>query len=159
MRKIILSLSAVVLVSLVACKNKDKESNMTSRSMSATIKRNSADSPVTWNADAAKVYAEIPFRGSVRFLGSEYKTNPTSLNMFVNNYKGKGSYNLYQGSAKQTDSNSVVLTYLGRDFTSISGKLDVIEDNAEYYIGRFSFIGSNLNDTITVNYGSFTIAK
>lgn len=157
MRNVILSLSAVVFLSVVACNSKDSEKTV--RSMSATIKRNSADSPVTWNADAAKVESKIPFKGSVRFLGSEYKTNPTSLDMFVNNYKGKGIYQLYQGSAVQTDSNSVKLTYIGRDFASIKGSLEIIEDNAEYYIGRFEFIGSNLNDTITIKNGSFTIAK
>lgn len=158
MRNIILSLSSLVLIGLVSCK-KESATNYTDRSMSAVIKRNSADSPTTWNGAASKVYAEIPFRNSVRFLGSEYKTNPTSLDMFINNYKGKGTYNIYQGSALQTDSNSVKLTYLGREFTSISGKLNIIEDNAEYYIGRFEFIGNNLNDTITVSLGSFTIRK
>lgn len=157
MRNVILSLSAVLFIGFVACK--PGESEKTVRSMSASIKRNSADSPVTWNADAAKVYAEIPFSGSVRFLGSQYKTNPTSLNMFVNSYKGKGTYPLYQGSAVQTDSNSVKLTYLGREFNSIKGSVEIIEDNAEYYIGRFNFTGSNLNDTITVTNGSFTIGK
>lgn len=157
MRNVILSLSAVLFIGFVACN--DKESEKTVRSMSATIKRNSADSGQAWNADAAKVYAQIPFKGSVRFLGSQYKTSPTSLDMFVNNYNGKGTYKLYQGSAVQTDSNSVKLTYLGRDFASIKGSLEIIEDNAEFYIGRFSFIGSNLNDTITVSNGSFTIAK
>jgi hypothetical protein len=157
MRKIILSLSAVLFVGFVACN--DKESEKTTRSMSASIKRNSADSPVVWNADAGKVEARIPFKGSVRFLGSQYKTNPTSMDMFVNNYKGKGIYPLYQGSAQQTDSNSVNLTYIGRDFASIKGSVEILEDNAEYYIGRFTFTGSNLNDTITVTNGSFTIAK
>jgi hypothetical protein len=79
--------------------------------------------------------------------------------MFVNSYKGKGTYTLYQGSAVQTDSNSVKLTYLGREFNSIKGSVEIIEDNAEYYIGRFNFTGSNLNDTITVTNGSFTIGK
>jgi hypothetical protein len=157
MRNVILSLSAVVFLSVVACNSKDSEKTV--RSMSATIKRNSADSPVTWNADAAKVEAKIPFKGSVRFLGSQYKSNPTSMDMFVNNYKGKGIYKLYQGSAVQTDSNSVKLTYIGRDFASITGSVEIIEDNAEYYIGRFEFIGSNLDDTITIKNGSFTIAK
>lgn len=159
MRNLLLSLSALAFLSIVSCQKNANESELTVRSMSATIQRNSADSPITWNADAGKVYAQTPFRGSVRFLGSEYKTNPTSMDMFINNYKGKGTYTIYQGSAKQTDSNSVVLTYLGREFTSISGALDVIEDNAEYYIGRFTFTGSNLNDTITVRQGSFTIRK
>lgn len=158
MRNVLLSLSAVFFIGLVACNNKG-ESDTTVRSMSASIKRNSADSPVTWNADAAKVEARIPFKGSVRFLGSQYKSNPTSMDMFVNNYKGKGVYPLYQGSAVQTDSNSVKLTYIGRDFASIKGSLEIIEDNAEYYIGRFTFTGSNLDDTITVTNGSFTIAK
>jgi hypothetical protein len=157
MRNVILSLSAVVFLSVVACNSKDSEKTV--RSMSATIKRNSADSPVTWNADAAKVEAKIPFKGSVRFLGSQYISNPTSMDMFVNNYKGKGIYKLYQGSAVQTDSNSVKLTYIGRDFASITGSVEIIEDNAEYYIGRFEFIGSNLDDTITIKNGSFTIAK
>lgn len=157
MRNLLLSLSAVLFIGFVACNS--KESEKTTRSMSATIKRNSADSPTTWNADAAKVEARIPFKGSVRFLGSQYKTNPTSMDMFVNNYKGIGIYPLYQGSAVQTDSNSVKLTYIGRDFNSIKGTLEIIEDNAEYYIGRFSFTGSSLNDTITVTNGSFTIGK
>jgi hypothetical protein len=133
MRNLLLSISAVLFLSIVACNS--KESDKTVRSMSASIKRNSA---VTWNADAAKVEARIPFKGSVRFLGSQYKTNPTSMDMFVNNYKGKGVYPLYQGSAVQTDSNSVKLTYIGRDFASIKGSLEIIEDNAEYYIGRFT---------------------
>lgn len=159
MRKLILSLSAVALVAFSACKKETSDSDYTSKSMSATYQRSSADSPTTWNAAPGKIYAEIPFRNSVRFLGSEYKTNPTSLNMFINNYKGKGTYPLYQGSAQQTDSNSVKITVAGRDYTSITGVLHILDDNAEYYIGRFEFTGSNLNDTLMVKYGSFTIAK
>lgn len=157
MRNLLLSLSAVLFLSIVACKPNDSEKTV--RSMSASVQRTSADSPFTWNAAAALVVSEIPFNNSVRFKGSEYIKNPTSMNMFINNYKGKGIYKLYQGSAQQTDSNSVKLTYAGREYSSIQGTVNVLEDNAEYYIARFSFTGKNLNDTIIVNHGAFTIAK
>ena len=157
MRYLLLSLSAVLFFGLGSCN--DKESVKTIRSMSASVKRNSADSSVTWNADAALVKAEIPFARSVRFIGSQYKTNPTSMDMFINNYRGIGTYNIYQGSALQTDSNSVSFTYLSRKFTSIKGTVNILEDNAEFYIGRFEFTASSLDDTLTVKNGSFTINK
>lgn len=158
MRYLFLSLSAVLLFGLGSCKN-DKESEKTIRSMSAVIRRNSADTGYTWSAAAALVTANSPYARAVEFKGSEYGTNPTSLTMFVNNYRGAGSYNIYQGSAKQTDSNSVSLKYLGREYTSIKGSLQILRDDAELYIGRFDLIAANLNDTITINYGSFTVNK
>ncbi|HTN17509.1 MAG TPA: hypothetical protein VL092_07515, partial [Chitinophagaceae bacterium] len=113
--------------------------------MSAVIRRNSADTGYTWSAAAALVTANSPYARAVEFKGSEYGTNPTSLTMFVNNYRGAGSYNIYQGSAKQTDSNSVSLKYLGREYTSIKGSLQILRDDAELYIGRFDLIAANLN--------------
>jgi hypothetical protein len=157
MRNVLLSLSAVLFLGLVSCSH--NTTDKTTRQMSATIKRNSADSGITWNANANLVKGEIPFNGSVRFIGSEYATNPTSVKIFINNYKGVGTYPLYQGSAQQTDSNSALITYISRDFHSLSGSLEVIRDDKETYIGRFSFIGTNLNDTITIKNGSFTITK
>lgn len=158
MRNLLLSLSAVVLFTLVSCNGK-KETETTIRSMSSVIKRNSADSSYTWSASAGLVKAEIPFARSVRFYGSEYATNPTITNIFINNYKGVGTYPIYQGSAKQTDSNSISVTYLSREFTSIKGTVEILRDDKELYIGRYNFTGSNLNDTITVTFGSFTINK
>lgn len=157
MRYLLLSLSAVLCFGWMSCKNNDNEKTI--RQMSATIKRNSADLPYTWNASSNLVKAEIPFARSVRFTGSEYSTNPTTMNIFVNNYRGVGVYPIYQGSAQQTDSNSVKLTYMSREFTSITGSLEILRDDAELYIGRFSFTGSNLNDTITVTNGNFTVNK
>lgn len=160
MRYLLLSLSAIVCISIFSCKKSD--STLTQRQMSATIKRSSADSGVTWNASPNLVTAEIPFARSVRFRGSEYTGQnglPTSLNIFINNYRGVGTYPLYQGSALQTDSNSAVLNYTSRDFQSLSGYVQILRDDKELYIGRYSILGSSLNDTIMVEYGSFTINK
>lgn len=157
MRYLLLSLSAMLFFGLVSCTKTD--TSLTQRQMSATIKRNSADSGITWNANPNLVTAKIPFARSVRFEGSEYGTNPTHLNIFINNYSGVGTYPLYQGSAQQTDSNSAVVTYLSRDFHTIKGSVQVLRDDKEIYIGRYQFTAINLNDTITVNYGSFTINK
>lgn len=157
MRYVLLSLSAILCLGWMSCKNNDNQK--TTREMSAVIKRNSADSGFTWNADAGLVQSEIPFARSVRFKGSQYQTNPTSVNIFVNNYRGEGTYKIYQGSAKQTDSNSAVVTYQGREFTSIAGTIEVIQDNGTTYIGRYSFTAKNLNDTMTIKSGSFNIDK
>ena len=158
MRYLFLSLSAVFCLGIISCK-KNETTSLTQRQMSATVKRNSADSGFTWNADPNLVKAEIPFNRSVKFIGSEYATNPTSLTIFINNYKGVGTYPLYQGSAQQTDSNSAVLTYASRDYNSITGSVQILRDDNEIYIGRYSIKGSSLNDTIMVEYGSFTINK
>ncbi|GAA4452407.1 hypothetical protein [Rurimicrobium arvi] len=141
----------------MSCKNNDNQK--TTREMSAVIKRNSADSGFAWNAAAGLVSSEIPFARSVRFKGSEYVSSPTTVNLFINNYKGVGTYKIYQGSALQTDSNSVVVTYAGRNYSSIAGSVEVIQDNGSSYIGRFEFTAKNLNDTLTVKNGSFNIDK
>jgi hypothetical protein len=157
MRYLLLSLSAILCFGLVSCSKND--STLTQRQMSATIKRNSADTGFTWNANPNLVTAKIPFNHSVRFEGSEYGLNPTHLNIFINNYNGVGTYKLYQGSAQQTDSNSAVLTYTARDFHSVTGYVQILRDDKELYIGRYQLVGINLNDTITLDYGSFTINK
>ncbi|MFA6151723.1 MAG: hypothetical protein WC716_10420 [Chitinophagaceae bacterium] len=157
MRYLLLSLSAMLFFGLVSCKKNDPE--LVQRQMSATIKRGSADSGVTWNANPNLVKAEIPFNRSVRFTGSEYGANPTKVNIFINNYKGVGVYTLYQGSAQQTDSNSAVVTFTSRDFQSIKGYVQILRDDKEIYIGRYQILGSSLADTLMVDYGSFTINK
>lgn len=157
MRYLLLSLSAVFFFGLISCKK--NETALTQRQMSATIRRSSADSGITWNANPNLVKAEIPFNRSVRFTGTEYGVNPTKLDIFINNYKGVGTYPLYQGSAQQTDSNSAVLTYISRNFQSITGYVQILRDDKELYIGRYRIISSSLNDTLTVDYGSFTINK
>lgn len=158
MRYLVLSLSTFVFFGLGSCKKPEAE--QTQRSMSAVITRASdVSSPFAWNAAPQSTYSEIPFARSVRFIGKDYGTNPTNLNIFINNYRGVGVYPIYQGSAKQTDSNSAVLTYTSRDFTSITGNVEIIRDDKELYIGRFSFSAVHLGDTIFIDKGSFTIEK
>ncbi|MDI9319748.1 MAG: hypothetical protein QM530_04655 [Phycisphaerales bacterium] len=157
MRYLFLSLSAMVCFGLVSCTKYD--TSLTQRQMFATIKRNSADSGITWNANPNLVTAKIPFARSVRFEGSEFGTNPTHVNIFINNYTGVGIYPLFQGSAQQTDSNSAIVTYISRDFHTIKGSVQVLLDDKDLYIGIYQFTAVNLNDTITINYGAFTINK
>jgi hypothetical protein len=158
MRKIFLSLSILASVALVSCGNSG-ESKKVSSEMSARIQRTTADTAMTWSAHPALVKAEIPYARSVRFSGTEYGNTPNSLAIFINNYKGEGVYPIYQGSANQTDSNSAYVTFVGRKYTSIKGELEVIRDNAEMYMGRYSFSGLSMNDTIIVSQGTFSISK
>jgi len=159
MRYFLLTLSAVFCVSLYSCSSGSSSSSAV-KEMSAKIKRNSSsDSAMVWKANPNLVYSTVPFSGAIKFNGSDYQTLNTNLVLYVHGFSGEGSYNLYQGSAQQTDSNYAMLTYQSREFHTISGKLDVIRADNSVYIGNFSFIASSNSDTLTVTDGHFTITR
>lgn len=155
MRYIYLTLSTILSISLFSCNH--GSSDVSVQEMSATIKRNSADSAEVWSASPQLVKSYIPFSGSVLFDGSDYATQNTDLKIFIHNYNGIGSYPLYHGVTNQSDSNYAILTYKARTFHTISGTLNMLRSDAGIYIATYSFIASDLNDTLTVTNGHFTI--
>jgi hypothetical protein len=157
MRYIFLTLSAVFSISLFSCNH--GSSDVSVQEMSAKIKRNSADSAEVWNASPQLVKSFIPFSGSVEFDGSDYATQSTNMKIFIHNFSGIGSYPLYHGVTNQSDSNYAILTYKARTFHTISGTLEMLRSDAGIYIANYSFIASDLNDTLTVTNGHFTISK
>jgi hypothetical protein len=159
MRYFLLTLSAVFCVSLYSCSSGSKASSSV-KEMSAKIKRNSSsDSAMVWKANPNLVYSSVPFKGAIKFNGSDYQTLNTNLTLYIHDFNGTGTYNLYQGTAQQTDSNYAMLTYQSREYHTIKGKLDMIRSDNSVYIANFTFIARSNDDTITVTDGHFTVTQ
>lgn len=159
MRYLLLSLSAVFCMGLFSCNSGDSSSEKV-RSMSARIKRASSDTGVTWIANPNLVNFSYPYKGAIKFEGSDYATLNTNLTIFLMDFDAKEGkrYPLYQGTAQQTDSNFARIVRDGREYHTISGTIDILR-NDDVYIADFEFIARSADDTIRVTNGHFSMTK